>query len=403
MMFTVDTSGTVRDASGSVLITQESDGTWRDTSGKVLIFSIERFVKDICLGQHCFICGVAPEQAHFNKEHIIPQWILDFTNQRGGKIRLPNQTLFQNNYGGYSIPCCVQCNTELSDAFEKTLAPLFKAGYEALRAYLMANGSEVIFRWLALMYLKTHLRDARLALERNRRKGIDLMIGDIYEWKELHHVHCIARSHFTGINFDHRTIGSMLILPAADSSNAGESRFDYAAHFFGRTIMIRVGEIACYAVLNDASLVQAHFPRAWRLLEGVAPLDPWQIRELHCEFTWRNWCLKTRPEFSTVLVPKPHFETVMPSQPCEFMAAPQTPPNNEMTYGKLLHNAYTDFLEAMPPDESAEAGERILSGATCFEDGCPVWPPQNTPQEDEQRDQVHERRRDLMRRVRPLR
>ena len=136
-MFVVEhETGTIRDAGGKVVVTTDPSGSMRDASGKVLVFGKEAFVKDICLGGRCFICGVSPDQAAFNDEHIIPQWILDFTSQRAGKIWLPNQTLFHNKYGGYTIPCCVACNSGLSDTFEYVLSPLFKAGYKALRQHL---------------------------------------------------------------------------------------------------------------------------------------------------------------------------------------------------------------------------------------------------------------------------
>lgn len=372
-MFVVEhETGTIRDAAGKVVVTADPNGSMRDASGKILVFGKEPFVKDICLGGHCFICGASPQPGAFNNEHIIPQWILDFTDQRGGKIRLPNQTLFHNNYGGYTIPCCITCNSSLSETFETVLAPLFKAGYKALRQHLVANGPIVIFRWLALMFLKTHLRDARLVWERDRRKKIDAKIGDLYDWEALHHVHCIARSHYTGIEFDTRHIGSMLILPA--DAAADPSLFDYAANYFGRAVMIRVGEIVCFAVLNDASIVQMHFPRALKLATGGAPLTPWQIRELHCEFTWRSWCLKTRPRFATVPIPQPHFETTMPSR-VEFAPKPVALPDEEMTYGELLRHACADFFEAMPQEQRAEAEAKALSGtATWFKDDVPYWP-----------------------------
>lgn len=58
--------------------------------GRVLMFSAERFLREVVMGDHCFICGAAPHAAVFNAEHIIPRWILrryklfDFT------ITLPN-------------------------------------------------------------------------------------------------------------------------------------------------------------------------------------------------------------------------------------------------------------------------------------------------------------------------
>ena len=56
--------------------TKASDGTVLDKDDRVVFFSTERFVKDICLGNCCFICGVAPGSVEFNDEHILPDWLL---------------------------------------------------------------------------------------------------------------------------------------------------------------------------------------------------------------------------------------------------------------------------------------------------------------------------------------
>ena len=355
-----------------MLFKTEPDGTLKTAAGKVIVFSIARFVQDICLGGHCFICGVSPKVAAFNNEHIIPRWILEFTQQFNGAIGLPNQTDFRG-YGGYTTPCCVQCNTGLSDAFETVLAPLMKVGYKALRQFLEENGSTVIFRWLALIYLKTHLRDAQLRISRDRREGNDRKIGDMYDWKALHHVHCIARSHYTGIEFDTRDIGTMLIVPALTGPEMPV--FDYADVYLGRAIMIRVGDVACFAVLNDASIVYGSFPRAQEVLNGGPPLNPYQLRELYAELAWRNLCLKSRPSFATNPIPTPHFEVRPPS---DVRFAPPTPGElggEQASYGKLLLAVCSEYFAAIQSAEKRAEAESLAlkEQLTFFTTELPRW------------------------------
>lgn len=51
-------------------VQKTSDGSVVDVDGKVIYFSVDRFIKDICEGDCCFICGAAPETTDFNNEHI---------------------------------------------------------------------------------------------------------------------------------------------------------------------------------------------------------------------------------------------------------------------------------------------------------------------------------------------
>jgi hypothetical protein len=63
--------------------------------------------------------------------------------------------------------------------------------------------------------------------------------------------------------------------------------FDYADVYDARTILLRIGEVAFFAVLNDAGQVGRTFPRAHALAKNVrksnAALTPLQIRELYAE------------------------------------------------------------------------------------------------------------------------
>jgi hypothetical protein len=38
---------------------QTSDGSIEDIDGKIIYFSLNRFIRDICQGNCCFICGTS--------------------------------------------------------------------------------------------------------------------------------------------------------------------------------------------------------------------------------------------------------------------------------------------------------------------------------------------------------
>ena len=51
---------------------------------------MDRFVREICEGSHCFLCGAAPEEKEFNDEHVIPKWLLRKLDIYKLSITLPN-------------------------------------------------------------------------------------------------------------------------------------------------------------------------------------------------------------------------------------------------------------------------------------------------------------------------
>ena len=114
------------------------DGSVIDESGRVLYFSVERFIKDICDGDCCFVCGVSPSQAEFNDEHILPQWILRKFDLFGKRIGLPNDSHFR--YGSYTIPCCEACNSQMARTFETPLSRLFDLEHNAINRHVVENG-----------------------------------------------------------------------------------------------------------------------------------------------------------------------------------------------------------------------------------------------------------------------
>ncbi len=80
------------------------DGSVVDDTGRVIYFGLEWFVRDIGLGDRCFICGASPSDVPFNNEHVIPEWILRRFGSFDRSLTLPNGTSMR--YDRYTVPCC---------------------------------------------------------------------------------------------------------------------------------------------------------------------------------------------------------------------------------------------------------------------------------------------------------
>lgn len=91
---------------------------------KVIYYCYDDFKKQIVESNNCFICGKSPDKTEFNDEHIIPNWVLKEFDLHSKFITLPNGAKIK--YGGYTIPCCVDCNSDLSENYEKPISKLLK-------------------------------------------------------------------------------------------------------------------------------------------------------------------------------------------------------------------------------------------------------------------------------------
>jgi hypothetical protein len=261
-----------------------------DPSGKTLYFSVRTFVDEIADGEVCFICGASPIKVPFNDEHVIPDWILSAYDLHSRNITIPNKA--QQMYGRYKIPCCVECNSQMAELFESPISVLVKGGYATVREHIEKDGPWLIFKWLALIYLKTHLKDRELRLYLDRRRGSE-RVSHLYEWEHLHHVHCIARSFHTGVEIDNAVLGTVLLWQAELAP--GQEPFDYGDSYPGRTIMLRLGDVAIIAVLNDSGAVGVALEKVFRRMPRS--MSPLQLRELMTRMAYTNMSLTERARF----------------------------------------------------------------------------------------------------------
>jgi hypothetical protein len=263
-----------------------------NSDGKVLLFSLNDFINLIVKGDCCFICGASPDHKPFNNEHVIPDWILRRFNLYNRQMRLPNETYI--NYGKYTVPCCQDCNSDLGKIIETPISNLLKKSYVEIIDAINKDHSIIyeLFRWMCLMHIKTHLKDTTLLMERDKRKGAG-MIGDYHAWEELHHIHCIARSHYTKAKIDYKVYGTMFFFPALVVNEL--DRFDYIDSLAGKVVMVQLDAFVMIAVLDDACAAYNVFLN--QIKKITCQLNPFQLREIVAHLFYINTHLKYRPKF----------------------------------------------------------------------------------------------------------
>lgn len=280
-----------------------SSKTLINTKGEIIFFGLQHFLRDIAKGDCCFICGANPKDKKFNDEHIISDWILRKFKLHKEYITLPNGTKFK--YDQYKVPCCEDCNSDLGDNYEKPISKLLSKSYKEIVSDIRQDPEIVnlIFIWLSVIFLKTHLKDKSLLTERDQRKK-EGFLADNYYWEDMHHIHCITRSHYTNAKIENEVFGSTFILPAIATHLDGG--FDYIDSLTGKTIMIQLGEIALIATLNDSGAGSTFFMEFMKKITG--PLSTFQLREIVAHLNFINLSLKERPEYKSKISEKGEYK-----------------------------------------------------------------------------------------------
>jgi hypothetical protein len=326
------------------IVNQDTDTITDVALDKIVYFGFRDFMDNLVKGNNCFICGASPNGKTFNDEHVIPDWVLRRFNLHKEKITLPNDTTIR--YGQYKLPCCVDCNAFLGKTLEKPISDLLNGSYRDLVKQIDEDRSIVtqLFIWMSLIYSKTHLKNTTLLQQ--RAKGADAgFIGDVLDWNHMHHVHCIARSAYSGAAIDERVFGSMLILPA--STKEENDNFDYMDSVPAQCAMIQVGEICIFAVLNDSAACQALFAPWLKKISGA--LTSFQLKEIFAHMVFLNMHIKQRPVYHSGLTARGYEINVDLPETLELADKTQ----QVVTVGELLHNYIGPLLPESFPDREA--------------------------------------------------
>lgn len=312
-----------------MMIMKKENGNIVGDDGKVLLFSIENFVEHICNNDTCFVCGVERKGAIFNDEHVIPRWVLKRYDLFGKDITLPNGKKFK--YGKYKIPCCKSCNSLLGDGIEKKISEGFNGNFDEVMEFFNQNRN-LIFVWICLLYIKTHLKDRMFQYDFKS----DKKIGDNYNWEELHHIHCMARSVYTGVNINQSVYGSMFIYPC-DEIDHGD-KYDYIDLYGTGTVLIRLGGFFIICVIGDSKLTTKLVED--RTCRITGKLNFLQMRELYSRVTYENLRIIDKPRYLTIV--KDNFRHI--EVDAIINKGIRIAPHNEPFFGDLMYHLVKDHM-----------------------------------------------------------
>jgi len=271
-----------------------SDESIRFDDGRFAFVSLERFRDKICSGKYCLVCAENVDIS--SKEHIIPAWALRKMNLHDKSITLPNKTKYR--YGQYVIPCCPSCNTKMGEELEEPISAAFNNGFASFSEFFECDSNRLkLFTWLSFLFIKSHYKDLFLDHELDRRIESDSIAKELeYNWGDMHHIYCLARSAYTKASVHPDALGTLVAV--ALSNKEERDAFDIVDLTSAGTIGIRIGEVGVIAVFGDGRSVFSQMdPQILQRISG--PLSYPQFRELVANFACCRLHLKNPPQFSS--------------------------------------------------------------------------------------------------------
>lgn len=329
-----------------------NDVTIRNADDDVLLFSWLDFVTTICEGSACFVCGRSRKEPAFNNEHIVPNWVLRAFDLHGKKVTLPNGN--PTFYGNYKIPCCEPCNSEMARKLEGPMSALVRAGGDAIQDHIAGGGGLLPFTWMALIFLKLHLKDRRMRMHLDHRLGDD-PISTGYTWEHMHHLHAVARAFHIGATVKSKAVGSLFVFPL----DAADGDFDLLTFTDAQTMLLQLGKTGIIAVFDDSC---AALNRVLWIIEKIdGPISPIQARDLTAHFAMANLDLMNRPHFWT-RISADRKEVLIGGTTDE---VPIFRPYDQALFGSLMATAFPKLPEVTGLDVK-EAADRLTAGGMNF-------------------------------------
>jgi hypothetical protein len=338
------------------MFTTLDDGTFVDEEGRIILFSPQRYMNDIASGRCCLICG-KPDDGKFTREHIIPDWIVRRFKLISCFVNTSNGSSI--SYKNYKTPCCQECNSMMGDVFEKPLSKILSEDPRSIAEHMKKGAHALIFVWMALIFFKLHHKDNWLRQNRDQRTPSE-NIASLHPWEDLYHIHVLIRSFYTRSDVSSNVLGSLFMLPAKSEMTTGN--FDFADITQGRVIMIRLGEIAFVAVLDDTCSVLNIMKK--RIERITAPLSELQLREFCAECGFLNVLIKERPEFISNVDLANGSHTIWAGIPERIDLLKPDP----RIRGQFLYYILSDLLPNLTPKGMSEAEFRdaIVQGKLTF-------------------------------------
>jgi hypothetical protein len=236
------------------------------------------------------------------------------------------------------------------------MSALFAGGFVAISQELKDHGPWPLFCWMALIFLKAHLKDKYLNYHLDRRKG-DMKIAELHSWDELHHLHCVVRSFYSGAKLDQEVLGSLAVFPAKVRQHF--EGFDFIDLSIAQTMLLSVDDVAVVAIFNDSqAALSAAFKDLQRKIAG--PLSPVQLREVAATLASINLHVEPRPQFFSQIDTSAGTYNIVAERSDQV----HTSAWNYELHGRIMHALTKDMLKGM--DNHEELLNLVKSGRYTF-------------------------------------
>ena len=243
---------------------------------------------------------------------------------------------------------------------EVPLREVINTGPTAVQDYIAKDGPLKIFVWLALILLKSHLKDKYLRFYLDERISGE-KIADMYDWNHLFHLHCVARCLYNGAAIEKEVFGSLAVI--AIKIEKGEDDFDFFDLYFAQTVMIRLGKVGLIAVFNDSCGAVNGFLPKFERIEG--PLSTLQFKEMAADFAFLNLSMKYRPKYISNIDLQREQIWITAQMPKHFELVKRL---NYRLRGELMRRSLADILPRLALDDMSpkELDAALTKGRLTF-------------------------------------
>ena len=252
-----------------------------NSDGKVAHVPGHIFYQLCIVKDHCFLCLERKEDSERNREHVIPDWFLNF---RGLQNRFIQPAAGKKRmYAMHTIDCCKSCNSYLDDVFEKKISEVIKSQRAELSRDLVDDDYVLLHQWLCLIQVKYFIYDAKRGLA--SRGNPPSYLSDVSLWEGVSHLVNIARSRFVGVEVDPDSVGSIFVTTRAhEDDNANIVVFEKP-----RAMLLRAGKYALISVPCDGSYgAKLHRDFIRNISEKLTGI---QLVELLCRYASAHACM----------------------------------------------------------------------------------------------------------------
>lgn len=211
-----------------------------------------------------------------------------------------------------------------------------------------------MFLWLALVFLKMHLKDGDLRWHRDLRLP-EGNISQLYAWHEFFDIHAMLRAPYTGASLDPTAGGSFFVF---DMVGDGEP-YDYGDNYVAKTAFMSLEHFGMVASFTDGGAATRVLQDMMSRISG--PVSAMQLREIMARVTAISLGLKRRPRFISKFINGTY--TIAAEQPymVEYEGLPRE------VFGLLMEHVFHGPLEAMRTHQDTETlRANIRSGNWTF-------------------------------------